>query len=77
MPKKLKNKDVIVKPLFGNSKVGYQKCPTCGGTGSRLMYPYYATIMPEKTLIPCEDCHGRGEIYVVPNYVVIVREGDL
>jgi DnaJ-class molecular chaperone len=71
-----KNKN-ITKTLFGESKVGYQKCKTCGGTGSLMRYPYYATIMPEKRLIPCEDCGGHGQIYVVPNNIKIAREGDL
>ena len=71
-----KNKNFFTN-ILGESKVGYQKCKKCGGTGTLMRYPYYATIMPEKTLIPCEDCHGHGQIYVVPNNIIIVREGDL
>lgn len=55
---------------------GYKKCPTCGGKGTNKRYPYYATVMPEETEIPCEDCKGTGTVFVVPNDATIVRESN-
>jgi DnaJ-class molecular chaperone len=52
----------------------YKTCDTCNGSGQVLRYPHYSTVMPEKKLIPCEDCGGRGKVFVAPNNVRIVRE---
>jgi DnaJ-class molecular chaperone len=58
------------------SKYGYKKCPTCGGKGSELRYPYYATNMPKKVDVLCEDCRGTGRVFVVPDIAEIVKESD-
>jgi DnaJ-class molecular chaperone len=79
MAKRKANKDFknfldgVTKSIHGY----YKTCETCGGTGKVDRYPYYATMMPPIAEVPCEDCKGRGRIFVVPNGVVIVREADI
>ncbi len=79
MSKKTENKkfkrffEGILKQRNGYYKI----CLTCDGTGKILRYPYYSTIMPEMKLIPCEDCGGRGEIFVVPDDIKLIRESNI
>lgn len=79
MSKKTEDKKFkkFLKEIFKLRSGHYKICLTCDGTGKVLRYPYYSTIMPEKKLIPCEDCGGRGEIFVVPNDVKLIREANI
>ena len=56
------------------SPYGYKKCTRCGGTGHVMLPPFYAKEMPEPTEYPCEECNGRGRVYVVPAGIAVVRE---
>lgn len=62
--------------IMNNKKNGIQVCKNCGGDGFHMLPPYYATIMPKEEKTPCEDCKGRGRVFVVPNNIVAIREKD-
>ena len=58
------------------NNIGLQKCKRCNGDGKTIGYPYYATIMPKEKELPCTDCGGTGEVFVVPNNLNIIRESN-
>jgi DnaJ-class molecular chaperone len=79
MLKQTKNKELknffegLHKSIYGY----YKPCDTCKGTGKVLRYPYYSTVMPEMTLITCEDCGGHGEFFIVPDNIRLIRKSNI
>jgi len=53
-----------------------KKCIFCHGTGVRKLPPHYSNPMPEDIEIKCDACNGKGEVIIVPNGYVVVREGN-
>jgi len=69
----------MINKLFRFLKIAphYIKCQRCDGKGTVMQFPYYATPMPPKKEMPCENCNGTGKILVVPNNVKIIHENAL
>ena len=73
----MKKKSILDQFLnLNQEKSGFKKCPSCNGKKGHMGPPFYANIMPKNVFIPCEDCHGTGEVFVVPNNCVVVRESN-